>query len=290
MKSNKFVRGIFGLILSCFVIVGITSCEPPSGGNGLKAPELVTPVAANLSEFEGTWVNDDWGWHSEYVVSSTIIKDVSMECEFNVVSENLIKTNDSQDKYTLVIVQTKQGTESTPIGFYYVIGLLKKDGNLRICCPLDYASRFTSIEQIVDKYTNSKFEGSGNCDTVCTKLGKSVTLNSEYFVQITFEEDKVAFYPGTAEPEWYFVPKRNTNKEKGNVYLYLYSEQDQSGGVDRQYLTIQDDEDGKVVYWYNYEEESEEEDQNDEALANMYPECMPTVSDSDLTKILALYK
>lgn len=78
-----------------------------------------------------------------------------------------------------------------------------------------------------------------------------------------------------------FIPKRDKTKENSNVLLYLHSESDRTSAVDSHYMKI--NEDGSI-YWYCYDEESEEHDQNDENLAGMYPDYMPTVSDSDLEK------
>ena len=255
-------------------------------------PKFRTPVEGVADVFVGTWENNDWGYHSEYAVSKNQINDKSMGVLYNVVSTSTVTTTDG---YTLVFCQVAEesGTQWTPEGNYYAVGLKLEDDKLKICCPLDYNSVYETLVDLNNNYTSSyNFASSGNFETVCTKMGSSVTLNSDYYIKIIFEKDKVALYPGTADPEWYFVPTRNKGKEKGNVVLYLYSSQDKLGVSDGHYLTIQynADVDGKVVYWYCYEDESEEDDQNDENLAAMYPDCMPTVSDSDLEKILALYE
>ena len=74
MKSNKFVRGIFGLILSCFVIAVITSCTQPVGGYSPQINYLAA-VDGVPDEFLGTWENNDWG-HSEYAVSKNHINPI----------------------------------------------------------------------------------------------------------------------------------------------------------------------------------------------------------------------
>lgn len=164
MKSNKFVLGIFGLILSCFVIAGITSCTPPgvsSVGNyydKYELPEVLT-----------VWENNDYG-HSEYAVSKTQINDCRTKVIYNVVSTSTVLTTDG---YTLVFCQVAEGsgTKYTPAGNYYVVGLKHSGDSLIICCPLDYSSVYKTLEELQNEYTSSySFAGSGNYGTVCTKM------------------------------------------------------------------------------------------------------------------------
>ena len=165
MKSNKFVRGIFGLILSCFVIAVITSCTQPVGG---YSPDF------DPNDLLGSWENNDNGWHSEYVVSKNQINDKSMSVLYNVVSDSTVKTTDG---YILFFCQVAEGsgTEFTPAGNFYAVGMKLEGESLKICCPLDYQSVCTTLEELKNKYPSSyNFAGSGNNETVCTRMGEAV--------------------------------------------------------------------------------------------------------------------
>ena len=165
MKSNKFVRGIFGLILSCFVIAVITSCTQPVGG---YSPDF------DPDDLLGSWENNDNGWHSEYVVSKNQINDKSMSVLYNVVSDSTVKTTDG---YILFFCQVAEdsGTEFTPAGNFYAVGMKLEGESLKICCPLDYQSVCTTLEELKNKYPSSyNFAGSGNNETVCTRMGEAV--------------------------------------------------------------------------------------------------------------------
>lgn len=174
MKSNKFVRGIFGLILSCFVIAGITSCTPPGGSSVADQITYLDAVDGVPDEFLGTWENNDNGWHSEYVVSKNQINDKSMSVLYNVVSDSTVKTTDG---YILFFCQVAEGsgTEFTPAGNFYAVGMKLEGESLKICCPLDYQSVCTTLEELQNKYSSSyTFAGSGNNETVCTRMGEAV--------------------------------------------------------------------------------------------------------------------
>lgn len=176
MKSNKFVRGIFGLILSCFVIAVITSCEPPSGRYSPQINYLAA-VDGVPDEFLGTWENNDGGWHSEYILKKNQINDVSMGVIYNVVSDTTVT---SDDKYILIFCQVAKdsGTEYTPAGNFYAVGMKLEGESLKICCPLDYQSVLTTLEELQNKYPSSyTFAGSGNYETVCTRMGEAVSDN-----------------------------------------------------------------------------------------------------------------
>ena len=166
MKSNKFVRGIFGLILSCFVIAVITSCTQPVGG--------YSPQINYLADLLGTWENNDWG-HSEYAVSKNQINDGMSNVLYNVVSASTVTTTDG---YILFFCQVAEGsgTEYTPAGNFYAVGMKLEGESLKICCPLDYQSVCTTLEELKNKYSSSyTFAGSGNYETVCTKKGEAVS-------------------------------------------------------------------------------------------------------------------
>ena len=166
MKSNKFVRGIFGLISSCFVIAVITSCTQPGGGYS---------PAFDPDDLLGSWENNDNGWHSEYVVSKNQINDKSMSVLYNVVSDSTVKTTDG---YILFFCQVAEGsgTEFTPAGNFYAVGMKLEGESLKICCPLDYQSVCTTLEELKNKYPSSyNFAGSGNNETVCTGMGEAVS-------------------------------------------------------------------------------------------------------------------
>lgn len=169
MKSNKFVRGIFGLILSCFVIAGITSCTPPSGSSVADQITYLDAVEGVPVSFLGTWENNDYG-HSEYTITKTQINDCMSKVLYNVVSTSTVTTTDG---YTLVFCQVAEGsgTSYTPAGNYYVVGLKLSEDSLTICCPLDYSSVYKALDSLTKKYTSAfTFEGSGNFGSVCTKM------------------------------------------------------------------------------------------------------------------------
>ena len=166
MKSNKFVRGIFGLILSCFVIAVITSCTQPVGG---YSPDF------DPDDLLGSWENNDNGWHSEYVVSKNQINDKSMSVLYNVVSDSTVKTTDG---YILFFCQVAEGsgTEFTPAGNFYAVGMKLEGESLKICCPLDYQSVCTTLEELQNKYSSSyTFAGSSSGETICTRMGEAVS-------------------------------------------------------------------------------------------------------------------
>ena len=173
MKSNKFVRGIFGLILSCFVIAVITSCTQPVGG---YSPQINYLAAGDgvPDEFLGTWENNDWG-HSEYAVSKNQINDGMSNVLYNVVSASTVTTTDG---YILFFCQVAEGsgTKYTPAGNFYAVGMKLEGESLKICCPLDYQSVCTTLEELQNKYSSSyTFASSGNYETVCTKKGEAVS-------------------------------------------------------------------------------------------------------------------
>lgn len=176
MKSNKFVRGIFGLILSCFVIAVITSCTQPGGNPGGNPPQInyLTAVDGVPNDLLGSWENNDYGWHSEYVVSKNQINDKSMSVLYNVVSDSTVKTTDG---YILFFCQVAEGsgTKDTPAGNFYAVGMKLEGESLQICCPLDYQSVCITLEELKNKYPSSyNFAGSGNNETVCTRMGEAV--------------------------------------------------------------------------------------------------------------------
>ena len=173
MKSNKFVRGIFGLILSCFVIAVITSCTQPVGGYSPQINYLAA-VDGVPDEFLGTWENNDYGWHSEYAVSKNQINDGMSNVLYNVVSASIVTTTDG---YILIFCQVAEGsgTKYTPAGNFYAVGMKLEGESLKICCPLDYQSVCTTLEELKNKYPSSyNFAGSGNNETVCTRMGEAV--------------------------------------------------------------------------------------------------------------------
>ena len=175
MKSNKFVRGIFGLILSCFVIAVITSCTQPGGNSGGNPPQInyLTAVDGVPDAFLGTWENNDWG-HSEYAVSKNQINDGMSNVLYNVVSASTVTTTDG---YILFFCQVAEGsgTKYTPAGNFYAVGMKLEGESLKICCPLDYQSVCTTLEELQNKYSSSyTFAGSGNYETVCTRMGEAV--------------------------------------------------------------------------------------------------------------------
>lgn len=176
MKSNKFVRGIFGLILSCFEIAVITSCTQPGGNPGGNPPQInyLAAVDGVPDEFLGTWENNDYGCHSEYAVSKNQINDVMSNVLYNVVSASTVTTTDG---YILFFCQVAEGsgTEYTPAGNFYAVGMKLEGESLKICCPLDYLSVCTTLEELQNKYSSSyTFAGSGNYETDCTRMGEAV--------------------------------------------------------------------------------------------------------------------
>lgn len=291
MKSNKFVRGIFGLILSCFVIVGITSCEPPSGGYSPQINYLAA-VDGVPAAFLGTWENNDWGYHSEYILKKNQINDKSMSVLYNVVSASTVTTADG---YTLVFCQVAEGsgTAYTPAGNFYAVGIKLDGGSLKICCPLDYQSVLTTLEGLKNKYPSSfNFAGSGNYETVCTKIGEAVSVTEKTMsaTMITFTKIKVSLFEmgGNGwheDSDTIFTPIRDKSKENSDVKLYLYGTRNTV--MDDPHIEIKKNSSGELaVYYYVYDDEED---------GNYYEsywdyDMFPTVSDDDLIKILALYK
>lgn len=94
MKSNKFVRGIFGLILSCFVIAGITSCTPPGGSSVADQITYLDTVEGVPKSFVGTWKNNDYG-HSKYTITKTQINDCMSNVLCNVVPTSTVTTTET---------------------------------------------------------------------------------------------------------------------------------------------------------------------------------------------------
>lgn len=292
MKSNKFVRGIFGLILSCFVICGITSCTPPSGSQVATQITYLDAVEGVPDSFLGTWENNDNGYHSEYTVSKAQINDGMSNVLYNVVSTSTVTTTDG---YTLVFCQVAEGsgTPYTPAGNYYVVGLKLSGDNLAICCPLDYSSVYKTLGSLTKKYTSAfTYAGSGNYDSVCTKMtaaSQAITLTDStgFMTQVKFEKTKVTLLMIKAsgwEEYTSFTPVRDTSKENSSTLLYLYSSADRTyGSGDNHYMKINSD---GSIYWYEYDED---EDDNDTTI-DLCNEYMPTVSSENLAAIKALYE
>lgn len=151
----KLVRIISGLVISCFIVAGITSCSSPNAGH---APIVyLRPVNSNLDDdFVGTWENNDYpGFTSTYSVAKNQIIDVSMGVLFNVVSDTV---GTSSDGCTLVFCQIAEGrgTKWTPAGMYYVIALrFNTDGKLQICCPVNSSSGYTTLSGLIDAYPST---------------------------------------------------------------------------------------------------------------------------------------
>lgn len=291
MKSNKFVRGIFGLILSCFVIAVITSCTQPGGG---YTPQInyLTAVDGVPDAFLGTWENNDWGYHSEYAVSKNQINDGMANVLYNVISTSTVTTT---DEYTLVFCQVAEGsgTEYTPAGNLYAVGIKLDGGSLKICCPLDYESVFTTLEGLQNKYPSSyKFAGSGNYETVCTKMGASVSVTEKTMsaTMVTFTKTKVSMFEmgvdgWNEDTDTIFTPVRDKSKENSDVKLYLYGTRNYV--MDDPHIEIKENSSGKLaVYYYVYDDEEEGNYYEDYWDWDMFP----TVSDDELSKILALYE
>lgn len=173
-NSFKLIRIIFGFVLSCFIVAGITSCSSPNAG-----PDPIVyldPVDANLTnDFIGTWENNDYpGFTSTYSVAKNQIKDVSMGVWYDVVSSEVVV---SADGYTLVFCQIAEGhgTEWTPAGGYHVVALKYNSGTskLDIFCPVN-TSGYTSLSLLRAAYT-STYDVGVNISfppTSCTKVTK----------------------------------------------------------------------------------------------------------------------
>lgn len=290
MKSNKFVRGIFGLILSCFVIVGITSCAQPGGGYTPQSNYLAA-VDGVPDEFLGTWEATNWAGDI-YVIEKNKITATYME--MNVVSASTVVTSEG---YTLIFCQVPQGkgTEYTPEGNFYAAAVKANGTNIDFCFQLDYLSVYTTLEDLQKVYTASYSKGSNYFPTYkknapagsgSSKQPVVVTDSNSYMTQVKFEENKVTlFMMGNAVFDEYtsFTPKRDKTKENSNVLLYLYSESDRTYAGDFHYMKI--NKDGSI-YWYEYDDED-----NDTTIDFCNDEgYMPIASSDDLTKILALYE
>lgn len=150
---------VAALVIGAAVVTGVTSCTPPAVTNPTLAPEIQACV--------GTWVNDDGGWHSEYVISEEFVKDLSMNCEFKIASK---KSVTSKDGCTLIFTECTKGTTYTPAGNFYIVAVKMADGKLSISCPIDYSSTYTTLVALQEKYTaDYDVAGNSNYFTVCTK-------------------------------------------------------------------------------------------------------------------------
>lgn len=161
MKSlAKNLRYVFAaLVIGAAVVTGVTSCTPPAVTDSTWAPEIQDCV--------GTWVNDDGGWHSEYVISEEFVKDLSMNCEFKIASKNSVT---SKDGCTLIFTECTKGTTYTPAGNFYIVAVKMADGKLLISCPIDYSSTYTTLVALQEKYTaDYDVAENSNGFTVCTK-------------------------------------------------------------------------------------------------------------------------
>lgn len=149
MKSNKFVRGIFGLILSCFVIAVITSCTQPVGGYSPQINYLAA-VDGVPDEFLGTWEATNWAGDI-YIIEENKITATFME--MNVVSAPVV----TSEGYTLIFCQVAEGsgTEFTPAGNFYAAAVKANGTNIDFCFQLDYSSVYTTLEDLQKVYTVS---------------------------------------------------------------------------------------------------------------------------------------
>ncbi len=295
MLSNvKFVRRFTAFILASMLVFGFVSCAQDDDDNGKKTPadkSSITYLEAKNGvpeEFQGTWVNDVYGWHSEYAVSANQINDKSMSVLYNVVSEETVIT--TEGSWTLVFCQVAEGsgTQYTPAGNYYAIALKLSGGMLNISCPLDYSANYKSLSELKAVYTASHDieMGSANFYTVCDKQEAAVSVSDEYGTTVKFTKDKISYLmmsvAGLDEAES-IVPVRDTSKETGNILFYAYGDRSLAG--DLEYVAIKNEEGSYYVYWYTYDE-----DEDENAYEVMYPDFMPTVTEEQLAAIKALFE
>lgn len=168
-NSFKLIRIVFGFVLSCFIVAGITSCSSPNAG-----PDPIVyldPVDANLGDnFIGTWENNDFNYHSEYEITASKITDNGMNVVYNIISQTTVT---SADGCTLVFCQVAEGsgTPSTPAGNCYAVALKMDDQILKISCPIDYLSSYSSLDELITNYTSSyNVARNNNWFTDCTKM------------------------------------------------------------------------------------------------------------------------
>lgn len=281
MKSSiKFVRGLCELLLSCVVILGITSCQPPGAGVPPQNPvnNYLPAVDAIPDQFIGTWEATNYAGDI-YQISKSKISSTYME--MNVVSDTVITTSEG---YTIVFCQVPQGKGSTytPDGYLYATAFKVNGANIDFCFQLDSQSIFKSVADLKAKY-NSEYKIGANFFATYKKISTNssakqpVTLTDStgYMTQIKFEENKVTLLMMNASG-WgeydSFTPKKET---KSGTSLYLYSEADRSLVGDLHYLQINND---GSIYWYLYDDDEEDNDSTIEFCEDF----MPEVSSDDL--------
>jgi len=290
-NNVKVMRRITALLLASVLVFGFASCNfDDDNDKKSPAPAAVTYGTASYSDFYGAWENNDGGWHSEYVVSSTMIKDNGMGVYFDVKE---VAGVESKYGYTLVFCQVAEGhgTAYTPAGNFYALALKLSDGKLSICCPLDYAQNFTTLDALKAYYpaTCDIKIGTSNFVTLCTVLepsDPSVTVSDEYGTTVSFKADNVsctmAGVGGSSEVAS-FTPVRDTSKETGDVLFYVYSSADRSLVADLLYIAVKKSGDKNVVYLYVYDEDEEEN-----TYEPLYPDFMPEMTDEQLAQLNTL--
>lgn len=290
MLSNvKFVRRFTAFILASMLVFGFVSCAQDDDND--KKDSSITYLEAKNGvpeEFFGTWVNDDYGWHSEYAVTANQINDKSMNVIYNVVDTSSVV--ETKTGYTLVFCQVAEGsgTQYTPAGNYYAIALKIEGGMLNITCPLDYAENYKSLSELKAVYTASHDIqiGTANYITVCSKPEEAVSVSDEYGTTVKFTKDKISYLmmtiDGLDEAES-IVPVRDTSKETGKVLFYAYGNRSLAG--DLEYVAVKDEDGTYYVYWYTYDD-----DEEDNIYEVMYPDFMPTVTAEQLAAIKALFE
>lgn len=298
-KSNCLFSKLKSRILLALTVFAlafaVAGCDSPAGTGGTKQIPLVAAVEGMPDVFVDYWQDKIYGVC--YDITKTSIIDVNMNCVFNVVSTETVQ---SQDGWTLVFCQCASGTQWTPKGYYFAVGVKASGNEILISCPLDSNEKFTSLEDLEGVYTSSYTIGY-NMSSTCRKTQKGseaiVLFDGTWSMsrcEFTSNLVSVSMIKSSGwEIEDSFVPTRDTSKETGNIVLYLYNPSErQIYGADLNYCAVKNEGGTYYVYWYLYDED---EDDNDATLEYMYEGMvtendMPVVSADNLAKLKQMYQ
>ena len=154
-----------------------------------------------------------------------------------------------------------------------------KAGGMAACNTLEQAvTEFTIANGYYERYSTCVKDENGFPIGVMDSLG--------YMSNLVFERNKVTLMMMNTDWAEYdsFIPWRDTNKETGDVALYLYDRTQRSYGVDMHYLKI--NKNGTCYYYLYDEEEDEEGDGNDSIISSI---SMPTLSSAQITRLKNVY-
>ena len=168
--KNKFLFALT-VIAMAFAFTGCPNPTVPGSQGAVIIP------GESISTFVGTWENNDYGWHSEYQITSSAVNDVSSSCSYNIVSSSTVK---SSDGYTLIFCQCSQGNEYIPTERFYAVAVkLDTSGNLDIYCPIGDISGYDTLEDMCEVCTSSYAVSAHNNNyppTTCTSTNWTETI------------------------------------------------------------------------------------------------------------------